>query len=297
MLRNSREPLSGERISRELGVSRVAVWKQIQNLIELGYGIESSSAGYALKDEADHLYPWEFPQEKQNYNAFKELDSTMTEARKIALKGCSDFTTVVAEKQNKGRGRGTKSWDSREGGLYFTWIIKPELPLAYHYIYTIGAVAALSRTVNDLYGVDARAKWPNDLVAPEGKVAGVLSEMECSGEKISWLNLGIGINVNNKLDSEDRTSLKELSGHSIDRKELLNSFEEQFRRMLSRETPGSIRAMWENRNSTIGQAVRLRSEQEGLLTGRAVGLTKSGSLIVRKGKIETTALFGDIYEK
>ncbi|MBN2655814.1 MAG: biotin--[acetyl-CoA-carboxylase] ligase [Spirochaetales bacterium] len=297
MLRNSSEPLSGEKISGKIGISRVAVWKQIQTLIGLGYEISSSSAGYSLKESGDHLYSWEFDREKPNYEAFRELDSTMRKARELALKGCPDFTTIVAEKQSNGRGRGSKSWDSSEGGLYFTWIIRPDLPLAFHYIYTIGATAVLSRTIADLYGVETSSKWPNDLVSPAGKVAGILTEMECSGEKINWLSLGIGINVNNRQTEIDRTSLRDMLGSRIDRKSLLTRFEQDFRKTLRHEAPQSIRSMWESHSSTIGSSVRLHSEREGLLQGIAMGITSSGALRLKNGSREQTALFGDIYTK
>jgi len=297
MLKNSSAPVSGEVISQHIGVSRVAVWKQIKNLQELGYPIESSPAGYTLENGIDHLYPWEFDGGKENYKAYRELDSTMNKARELALKGCSDFTTVLAEKQNRGRGRGSKTWDSREGGLYFTWILQPDLPLAYHYIYTIGAAAVLSRTIRELTGLETWTKWPNDLLSSKGKIAGFLTEMECSGDRISWLNIGVGINANNEADQRGRSSLKELSGSTIDRKSLLNLFEQNFRQLLRSENPQTIRRLWERESSTIGKNVLLQSRYEGTFSGRAAALSPAGSLIIRNRDKETQAPFGDTYTK
>lgn len=298
LLRNSGKPVSGETLSRHLEVSRVAVWKHIQKLNSLGYHIESSHSGYSISRWDDHLYPWEFDKGKENFNAFPEIDSTMNKARELAREGCPHFTTVLAEKQYNGRGRSDRNWDSENGGLYFTWSIRPELPYAFHYIYTIGAAVAVSETAKELWNMDLQAKWPNDLVFRKKKTAGLLMEMETSGDSISWLNLGVGINVNNGIYHPERTSLKEIYGSSLDRKVLLNNLEAKFRKILKERTPETIRKNWTTLSSTIGSQVKLKPQYGSIIEGKALSIDRSGALIIYdKNKKRKQALFGEIFEK
>lgn len=298
MLRNSDKPLSGERISEKLNVSRVAVWKQIKTLKDLGYHISSSSSGYTLDENTDHLYSWEFEGGKEHYQAFRELDSTMDLAREYAREGCTDFTTVVAESQKKGRGRGSHQWISPEGGLYFTWVIKAGLPLAYHYIYTFGAAAALVQSVRALTGIELSTKWPNDVYRGDKKVAGFLTEMETSGDSLKWLNLGIGINVNNEETSPIGISLKEINGSVLDRRDLLTQFEKTYRSLLRENNPEEIRKLWCRKSLTLGKKVALKTADKRLLEGTAKTIDSSGSLIIENKNNKTQqALFGDLYVK
>ncbi len=117
-LRKSKGIVSGEILSNRLGISRVAVWKHIQKLLESGYQIESGPKGYQLIASPDTPFAWEFPAREPNYHYYQEVSSTMDIARDIARKGCPDFTLVVAEKQVNGRGRMDRRWESPAGGLY-----------------------------------------------------------------------------------------------------------------------------------------------------------------------------------
>ena len=129
-LRREKGVLSGERMSRELGLSRVGVWKQIHTLRDMGYPIEASHNGYTLSGEPDFLYPWEFPGREALIHYRGEVDSTMGEAHLLAEGGCPEGTVVAADAQLKGRGRGKRVWTSEKGGLYFTVVLREELPLA-----------------------------------------------------------------------------------------------------------------------------------------------------------------------
>lgn len=296
MLRDSTKPLSGQRLSEKLGVSRTAVWKQIKALKELGYDIESGPTGYVISDTMNHLYAWEFDKVKENYKAYALVDSTMDIARNEAAKGADNFTTILAEQQKKGKGRGDKSWVSSKGGLYFTWIIKPQWPLAYYSTYTYCAASAIAQSVEDLCGIPLSTKWPNDLLSGDKKVAGILSEMETHGDSIKWLNLGIGINVNNNTELARSQSLKELTGSEIDRRELLETVEKTMKDLLKEKNPYEIHRFWESKSSTINQRVSLRNAFGENISGRALTIDSAGSLVVETGnKTKKQALFGDLY--
>lgn len=281
-----------------MGVSRVAVWKQINALKELGYEITSTPKGYQLAEDRDHLYSWEFSQTRENYHAYPVVNSTMEKAAAEAEKNCPSFTTVVSETQTGGKGRGDRKWISPEGGLYFTWVIRPELPIAYHYIYTLGAAAALCRTSRDLWGIELATKWPNDVYYKGKKASGILTEMKSSGDSLSWLNLGMGINVNNDPHLKSGISLSKIAGRSLDRKEILTSLENNMKNLLRDNNPREIRNLWTRLSCTTGSKVKLQNSHNEIFEGDALALDASGALIVKsvKGK-EQQALFGDLYIK
>jgi BirA family biotin operon repressor/biotin-[acetyl-CoA-carboxylase] ligase len=128
-LRSRQDIVSGEYLSSTLGISRVSVWKHIHRLQELGYSILSTANGYQLLGSPDILFPWEFGDREDRIHYFAELSSTMDTAKEIARKNCSDFTVVIAGRQTAGRGRLNRQWLSEDGGLYFTLVLRPEIPL------------------------------------------------------------------------------------------------------------------------------------------------------------------------
>ncbi|MDA3809794.1 MAG: biotin--[acetyl-CoA-carboxylase] ligase [Spirochaetaceae bacterium] len=296
MLRNSPDFVSGQKMSDHLGISRVAVWKHIKSLQELGYRINGSSTGYTLIDDKDLLYSWEFHKNRENYQTFSELISTMNTARDEVEKGCDSFTTIIAEKQSAGRGRGNHIWQSNEGGLYFTTIIKPELPLAYHYLYILAAAVAIREAVEELYRIPAKSKWPNDILFEEKKLAGVLAEFQASGDRIKWLNLGVGINVNNINNIENSCSIKEIIGSKQDRRILLTTFEDKYKKILSDSGPVEILNRWKKNNYTLNKKIQLKSITGKLFKGIAEDIDSSGSLMIKdNNKNITKALFGDLF--
>ncbi len=124
ILRGENDVVSGEILSSQLGVSRVSVWKHIKKLRELGYDIEATSGGYCFVSSPDALFPWEFPGRKGKIHFFQETESTMDKARELSRKDCPDFTVVVAETQNRGRGRLKRTWLSEKGGLERANVLK-----------------------------------------------------------------------------------------------------------------------------------------------------------------------------
>jgi len=297
MLRDSRETLSGQQMSENLKISRVAVWKNIKSLRDMGYSIEGTASGYILTDDKDLLYSWEFKGVGDNYHTYRELTSTMDIARIEAEKGCDEFTTIIAEKQSAGRGRGEKQWLSNEGGLYFTTVLKPRLPMAYHYIYTLAAAVVLNDTVKEIYNIPLSVKWPNDLLYNNRKLAGILTEFHVLGDRLKWLNLGIGINVNNSIDNDMRCSIREISGSIQDRKILLSSFEGKYKKLIDNNSPSEIRSLWKRDNFTLKKDIRLKTSSGQVFNGIAEDIDATGALLIRgNNNIKTQALFGDIYE-
>lgn len=192
------EPVSGVKISESAGISRVAVWKHIKALKQAGVDIKARPTGYELQDAGNLLYPFCFPKHLQHkIFHFPELGSTMDQARKMARQGVRHAGCVIAEVQTASRGRLNRPWSSARGGLWFTLILKPDLPPPLAWTINFAASACMSEVLAGLFDLDVRVKWPNDLLLKGRKLAGMLAEMETRADMVNLLFLGIGLNVNN----------------------------------------------------------------------------------------------------
>lgn len=223
ILRDSPEPLSGDALGKMLGISRVAVHKQIQSLIALGYPVRSSRHGYSLGQEVNMpLSSWEFrPEEK--ITVLEEIPSTMDEARRLAEKNPGEDFTIAAETQSSGRGRRNRVWESPEGGLWATHVIHPGGSSLRLQRFVLAGTAVLARILKESWNIDARVKWPNDVLVDGRKIAGILGESRIIGDRIDYLALGLGMNVNNPT-SPDAAALKDITGKEADRRALLRAW-------------------------------------------------------------------------
>ncbi|MEA1966751.1 MAG: biotin--[acetyl-CoA-carboxylase] ligase, partial [Thermodesulfobacteriota bacterium] len=231
---NAGHIVSGVEISNQIGISRVAVWKHLKKLKQEGYDINSSSKGYRLADSENLLYPFCFKNREKKIHFFHTTSSTMDSARKIAKNNGDHLSVVIAENQTKGRGRLNRTWFSSPGGLWFTIILKPDLPPPLSFKVNFAASLSLVRTLNRLFKIDASVKWPNDILVKGKKLAGLLSEMETKGDMISFVNIGIGLNVNNspKKNEPKAISIKDITGKKVSRKKILSSFLDEFESKL-----------------------------------------------------------------
>lgn len=299
LLRRSSDVCSGEALSRSLGVSRVTIWKHIKALRDLGYPIDAGARGYRLKESPDALYPWEFPGRESLIHFFQEIDSTMAAARKLARGGCPAFTTVIAERQTEGRGRLQRSWHSDPGGLYATLVLRPEIPVVDSPRLSFAASLEMVETLRDLTGVQAAVKWPNDVLVGERKLAGMLSEMEAGGDLVTFVNIGIGLNVNNDptAANSEATSLYRLTGKRIRRQALLSAFLDRMERRLT--AGGLARAIenWKGLTVTLGRKVRVQTLKEAVW-GHAEDVDDQGALILRTdGGERRRIVFGDCFHQ
>lgn len=296
---NHGKVLSGEKLSESLGVSRVSIWKHIKKLQQLGYRIESSANGYQLMRVSDALYPWEFPQREANIYYYHEVDSTMTVAKELARKGCPHFSVVIAEKQLTGRGRLTRSWHSEGGGLYFTIVLRPQIPPPLVSRYGFAASLVLARTMQNHFGIDARVKWPNDILVNEKKLCGMLSEMEVVDDQVSFLNIGIGINVNNNPTPKEPNaiSLNALLGEMVPRKKVLTLFLDALEKEISRTSLDHVLSDWKAYAITLGREVTIVTTKD-TLEGKAIDIDDTGALMVeQKDGTVKKAYYGDCFHQ
>ncbi len=309
--KQSPDYISGEEISRLLGVSRTAVWKHIRKLRNSDYQIESRArTGYRLVRAPDRLEDHELAALLQtcligNHLVYREtVDSTNELAKKLAHQGTAEGTVVVAETQTGGKGRMGRIWYSPAGqGLWFSVILKP--PLAPPDIPGLNLVwaVAVAKTIQEFTGLAAGIKWPNDILINDRKVAGVLTEMNAEIDKVNYLIVGIGVNVN--LDSKTIpphlagtvTSLTEQKGSRVARLELLaallNNLDLLYQEFLAGKF-NTIMSAWRQMSVTLHRWVRIKS-QNGVEEGIAFDLDESGALLLMKkdGSVKKI-LYGDV---
>ena len=289
--------VSGERLSAELGISRVSVWKHIHGLQELGYDISSTPKGYRLAGSPDIPYPWEFPELESGIHYYPKLESTMDTAKDLARKGCPHFSVVIAGSQSKGRGRLKRPWKSAAGGLYFTIVLRPQIPPVLSHRLNFAASFTLVRTLRDLFGIEAMAKWPNDILVDGGKLAGMLSEMETEADMVAYLNIGIGLNVNNDTSrvKPKACSLKQLLGRDVNRKEILSLFLTRFKDKILKKNLENIIQDWKRYNITRNRYVRIEALSE-VTEGLAVDVDENGALLLEMsdGSIKRI-IYGDCF--
>ncbi len=302
--------ISGEEIAERLGVSRTAVWKHIKELRRAGYDIVSQSrSGYALKGTPDVLTPTELAPLLAdslfggNILYHEETRSTNEDAKAAADAGAPDGTLVVTEFQGTGHGRLARGWFCPKGeGVLFSVILRPtsflpqEAPKC-----TLLAAVAVARAIRSL-GLDVGIKWPNDILADGKKLVGILTEMSAEMERIHYIVIGIGINVNIMADEftpdirDTATSLAILAGHAVDRRQLLVAIlreMETLYRAVQDEGFAPVFDAWRALSVTLGQDVRVLGVGE-TFEGRAADIDETGALLVDTSEGRRRVLAGDV---
>jgi BirA family transcriptional regulator, biotin operon repressor / biotin---[acetyl-CoA-carboxylase] ligase len=303
--------VSGEALARELKMTPPAIRKQIGQLREEGFGIASRRGrGYRLKGMADLLLPPLIRQELQtayfgqSILHFLRIDSTNTQARIWAVAGAPEGALVLSEYQAQGKGRLNRLWQSPPGkNLLFSLILRPDWPPSMAFYGTVLASVSLCRTIQEIAGITAGIKWPNDLYVGDKKLAGILTEFSLDQECLEYMIIGIGLNCNwappeTPPDGQPATSLLRESGQEISRLLLLTRFlshSETLYQRCAREGIGFLREEW-NRYSLVNRRrVKLIGSQ-GDWIGLAQGIDEYGGLILLldDGR-KKTFLTGDVH--
>jgi len=287
--------LSGEKLSNQLGTSRVSIWKHMRSLKEDGYVIEASPRGYRLVSSPDLLLPYEFPGLEQKIRYFPEISSTMDTARELAKKGAGEGTIVIAEAQSRGRGRLSREWLSPGGGIYCTIVLRPRISPAYAPRINLMASVAVATTIKKLFGLKAELKWPNDVLIEGRKVCGILAEMDAEMDVVNFVNVGIGINANTSIPQFEKTvtSLRDMLGKEISRKEFLGVLLMEIERRQPLLMKADLLEEWKKLSVTLNKDVRIVAPGE-VIVGRAIDIDTTGALIVkeRNGSLKK-AMAGD----
>ena len=297
--------IAGTELSQKLGISRAAVWARIEELRSLGYEIEASPhLGYRLLNAPDLLHADDLLAGLgktavigRDIRVFEETTSTNDVVEKLARDGVKEGVVVFAESQTKGRGRLGRKWMSpARKGLWFSILLRPAMRPATVTQLTIAAATGLFRALRSQTGLTPEIKWPNDILIRGKKIAGILTELSAELDKVKYVILGMGVDVNlgaNEFPPELRkiaTSLKIESGRRQDRAELAIKILQELDRDYARVCNGQFEAVaneWEEHCTTIGQNVIIQIGDR-IIRGTAESLDTDGALLLRTqhGRLE-----------
>jgi len=307
------EYLSGQDLSDVLRISRVAVWKHIKKIQELGYNVESKQKlGYKLISNSELLLPWEITSNlktkiigKQAYY-FDSIDSTQNQALKMAQDIANDGTVIVAAKQTGGKGRDGRKWMSPKGGIWISIILHPKFDISITTLFPIASSLALSIAIEKVFSIKPELKWPNDLTIKGKKVAGMLVDASLESNKIENLVLGVGINfdVNAKQIEKALKGTPNFYGVSSlsDQKQNIKPIQlvqaflselEKIYKALNEKQTKKIISEWTSRSSTIGKNVELNTV-DSKIKGKAIKIDDDGALIVSDNNKIHKVIAGDI---
>ncbi len=308
---SGQEPVSGEEISKELGVSRTAIWKHIQALKDEGYSIESvQKRGYILREAPDRLFPQEINARLETKWLGRSVcyednvGSTNNVAKSIANSGCENGLLVVAEQQGAGKGRLSRGWVSPYAkGIWFSVVLKPPfLPQEASKCTLLAAVAEV-KAVNKIKGVNAAINWPNDILLNGRKLVGILTEMSAEFGHINYVVIGTGINTNATVEDypEDvrdiAISVADAAEESFTRVQLLADILKNMEALYEQacaEGFAPVLEEWRKYSCTLGQEVKVIAPDMTYF-GTALDIDEEGLLIVRKtdGELEKVVA-GDV---
>lgn len=288
------EPVSGQQIADEFGVSRTAIWKYVKELEKEGYEIGSvRKKGYYLVTVPDRVNEANVKKHittkkyGQNIRYIETCPSTQFLAHEEAQSGAVDGTVVLAEEQTAGKGRMARVWESKAAkGIWMSVITRPLLAPHQAPQMTLVAAVAVTRAIEDITGLSAQIKWPNDILINGKKVTGILTELQADPDVVKAIILGIGINVNQSAAdfplelSAIATSLKMEAGEQVNRAALIAKilrYLEDYTKLYEEHGFAPIKLLWEGYSNTAGKRIRAVMINE-TIEGTALGISEAGML-------------------
>ncbi len=309
ILKNS-GTVSGEEIASNLGISRSDVNKHIKNLRKLGYGIDAKkNFGYSLKNLPDEITYENLElllSDEINgisIRHFNMIGSTQVYAKKLAEKKSQNWLVISADEQTAGYGRLRRAWVSNRGGLWFSIILKPNVPPSIISSLPLVASLAVTEAVKKMTGLDLKVKWPNDIVCKYRggflKVAGIITEMSTDVESVHWVVIGVGVNVNNELPGSLKgiaTNVKKLARKEIASVLLMKNILTGFAVMYDKFSKKgfSIFKDFYNERCILANKHVIVSMLGNIYEGMAKGVDENGELILYSDGKDIKVVAGDV---
>ena len=289
----ARETVSGEEISRALGISRAAVWKRVEALRQEGWEIQSrGKLGYCLK-AGDRIDPLLWLPRLQTevlghgwVHYARETASTNADMKRLAMEGAPGGSLCLCETQTAGRGRVGRQWVSPpEVGLWQSLLVRPKLHPQNASLVTFCAALAMADAVEEACGLQPLVKWPNDLVLGGRKICGILLEASVEMEAVDYIVVGVGLNVRRGSVPPELAAqaacLEDFAPPPLRRLVLVNYLRAMEGYLQRAETTGweGLSESYAKKSCTLGQRVRVSGAQE--FTGVAEAVDVQGALLVR----------------
>lgn len=294
--------VSGQMLSEQLHISRPAVWKHMKELGKDGYEIEAAPRkGYRIVSFPDKIstntLQWGLETNWLGQKVIHKpsVPSTQIIAHQQAQEDARHGTVIVADEQTKGRGRLNRAWHSQKGdGIWMSIILRPTFEPHKSPQITLLAATVLAEVFKKHCKVKPQIKWPNDILINGKKLAGILTELQAEQDQITYIVLGMGINVNHDQDifpqdiQNQATSIKQETGESWDIgsliQDILQTFEKRYEEFIE-EGFSKIKLRWEAFGFRLGELVDIKTQQR-CWSARILGIEEDGALKVcdKEGK-------------
>ncbi|EUB73533.1 BirA bifunctional protein, biotin operon repressor and biotin/acetyl-CoA-carboxylase ligase [Pseudomonas sp. GM41(2012)] len=297
---------SGQALGVALGVSRSAVWKQLQHLeAELGLSIHKvRGRGYQLAAPLTLLDPVEIREQAPSCDwpilVFDSIDSTNAEALRAIERGQAAPFLVLAERQTAGRGRRGRKWASPFAeNIYYSLVLRIDGGMRQLEGLSLVVGLAVMQALRELGISGAGLKWPNDVLVGQKKIAGILLELVGDPADVCHVVLGVGINVNMQITDEvdqQWTSMRLESGKVFDRNHLVGELGAMLQAYLCRHQVdgfSAIQAEWEQNHLWQGRAVSLIAGVNHI-EGEVLGIDSQGALRLKVGGVEKVFSGGEL---
>lgn len=298
------EYLSGQYLAELAGCSRTAVWKHIEDLRKEGFEFDAvRKKGYKILSAPDKMTANKINLGLKttfmgkNLHYLDSVDSTQKVAQKLAYENADEGTVVIAEEQTAGRGRMDRKWHSpKYTGIWMSMILRPSLPIPKAPQLTLIAAVSVVQAIEEVTGLLPEIKWPNDILIGGKKVTGILTELQAEADRINFILIGIGINVNTRKEEFPQeldataSSLAIEKGEAVDRERLIRNVLEKLEKLYVLYLDKGflpIKLLWESYAISIGKRMTART-LSGEIKGKAIGITEDGVLLIEteSGKIQ-----------
>jgi BirA family biotin operon repressor/biotin-[acetyl-CoA-carboxylase] ligase len=302
--------VSGAVIADDLGVSRNAVWKAIQQLNEQGFNIESSHrVGYRYVGSnvlSETLIKHGLDSELE-IHVFQTIDSTNKYAKELAMKNPSTPIAIVANEQTAGYGRqGREYYSPANDGLYLSLLLPIHGQELNGGLLTTGVATVIASVLAELYGVQPEIKWVNDIIVNHHKVSGIMTEgiADIESGTLSYVIIGIGLNLTNEAFPETiANKAGSLGLDNVDRNELVSALLNGLLQLATTYQTADFMAQYRKLSLVIGKQVtvnRYGSEITGLVSdiaddGALVLVTPNGEEQYTSGEITKVNLIDGEY--
>ncbi|URA09748.1 biotin--[acetyl-CoA-carboxylase] ligase [Thermospira aquatica] len=302
LLANQGKFISGAQIAEMVDLSRTAVWKRVQSLIENGYGIDCiKKKGYRLHTlPKDRLIPEKLSLLCSHPLEFfykPEIDSTNLWAKEVMVR-YSESSLFFTDKQYAGKGRLGRQWESAPGkDIAFSLGLRMNTDVCHYYQYTVLMALAVRNILASSLQNEVKIKWPNDIYINNKKICGILTEMITEENRLKTLIIGVGININSEPKLPQATSMKMVSGQEYDRhiilSEILNTFF-KMREIMDTYGFSTLYEDWKKHLMGLFQSVRIDTGKY-IVEGTLEDVNEQGIAVIRNGDHVEHVYSGDLF--
>lgn len=297
---NKGKPVSGTALAKELGVSRNAIWKWINNLRENGYDIESTKKGYILSESNDQFSKSgilaEVKRENISLEFFDSIDSTNLYAMSMAERSVQPFSVVVANEQTAGMGRnGRKFYSTKDKGIYVSLLIRPFDDVSQNMKITTAACVGVARAIKEVANIETQIKWVNDIYLDGKKVGGILTRAVTDMEtgKLSHIIVGIGVNCREMQFPKDIEDIATNIPGNFSRNQLCASIIDNVYNIMDEIVEKDFQEEYKSRSMILGKKIlvhkNIQNNMNNGIPATAIDLSNNYGLIVEyeNGQRET----------